>query len=153
MGRSMAGLVASVLIFSVLAATMLGAVGATSSVTPVAGAPIEAAPTDGTFAVSSAFSEGGFEVLGISLRPPTYHLQITAVVPIECVALDAAEQQQLNSGRGCPALPPGATRAGGGIRATGDGIAIARVEVSKACYEAIALGATWPSTLAECSPN
>jgi len=151
MGRSLAGLVASVLIFGVLAATVLGAVGTTASVAPIASAPIEDSPRDGTFAVSSKSSEGGLQVFGITLRPKNYHLDVTAIVPIECIALDAVGQQQLNSGRACPALPAGATLSGGGITATGDGIATGRLRVLQACYDATSLGATWPSVLPECA--
>jgi len=149
----MAGLVGSVLIFGVLAATVLGAVGTVASVTPIAGAPIEAVPRDGTFAVASKSTEGGFELLGIMWRQPTHRLEITAIVPIECVALDAAGQQQLNSGRECPSLPEGAAPAGGGITADGNGIVNARVDVLKACHDAIALGSPWPSALSECASD
>ena len=135
----------------IVAAVVVGAAGfGGGSVTVQQGAPIEI-PDDGTAVVVGKSAEGGFELFGIRFHDANRYLQLSAVIPGDCLVRDAAGEEQLRTDGECADLPLAGEVAGGGTTAEGQAIVTVRTPVSPACYDAIADGDLWPSALEECA--
>jgi len=96
-------------------------------------------------------STPGLNIVGLSLRSSAYVAQVALVVPPQCVSLDNSGREELLTEGICADLPVNGELSGGGVTAAGLKLAIVSVKVSKPCYEALSIGAAWPSVAEECA--
>ncbi|MDA0352142.1 MAG: hypothetical protein O3A10_08030 [Chloroflexi bacterium] len=128
-----------------------GLAGGSTTITP--GPPelgFESIPTDGSAVVASSSQSGGLKLLGVRFHQPDYTLNVALAVPESCLVDDGSGHERLRADGECADLPVSGAVSGGGVTAGGDRIVQIAIVVSRACHEAIALGAAWPSDLKVC---
>ena len=151
MGRDItAGIVIVFLALVALVGLFFGGFGGSTTVTFDSSSPMPP-PTEGDGGlVYGKHETGGTELLGFEVRPRDRWLSVGFVAPAECLERDdEGEQVVLTSGI-CGELPGSGVVEGGGITAQQVEWVIVRVEVSRACFEAVSAGDRWPSDLAKC---
>ena len=106
-------------------------------------------------------ADGGFSPLGVTLSDRDYSIRVTFVILDQCIENGTLEEitsdTWLRTDGDCSVLPYG-----GPVEmlstihhtATADPpipLATVRIPITEACYEALDVGATWPSDLAACA--
>ncbi len=144
------GIVVAVIALVVIVAAAAGAFGVRVTTEVSSDPPTGPPPRDGTGLVVGQHQSGGLSLFGLSLRSPTYTLQVALIPPPGCAVVDTESGETLPSGGACEGVPASGPVAGGGRTSEGDTIVAVAVEVSKACYQAVENGGPWPSTAPEC---
>jgi hypothetical protein len=142
--------VAGLLFVAVLVAVGLG-LSATKRTTTSSGQAVTDPPSQGSSGVVYGLQETpGLSIVGLRLRSSVYVAQVGFVVPPECISTDESGTEQLLAAGICADLPAHGELSGGGTTPAGEKLAIVRVEVSKRCYEALEVGASWPAVAEAC---
>jgi hypothetical protein len=147
-------LVAAAIALVVAVAAAVGAFG--GSVETTVGEdeiPFEAIPRDGSAIVFSKSQGGGLEFLGVRIQRPEYWIDVALTVPEDCIDDDGVGNRTLRGDGACGELPISGPIDGGGITAEGDRIAILRLTLNKACFEAVATGSPWPNAEPACASS
>jgi hypothetical protein len=144
-------IVVAVVFVAVLVAAGVG-LSATKKTISSSGQAVTDPPSEGSSGVVYGLQETpGFSIVGLRLRSSVYVAQVGFVVPPECISADESGVEQLLAVGSCADLPAHGELSGGGTTSTGLKLAIVRVEVSKRCYEALAVGTVWPPAAEECA--
>lgn len=107
--------------------------------------------TASAFVVSKSAS-GGFSIFGIRIDQPDRRVSVQFVAPGGCSDAVRTGDPWPPAVDGCATpFPVTGTIAGLGRNPDGTSLVGVDVDVTKACYEATALGTTWPSTIPACS--
>ena len=151
MGRDItAGIVIVFMALVAVVGLFFGAFGGSTTVSFDTNAPV-AAPTEGDGGlVYGRHETGGLILLGLEVRPRDRWLSVGFVAPARCIEQDDEGEQVVLASGDCGELPGSGAVEGGGITAEQIEWVIVRVGVSRACFEAVAVGDRWPSDLAEC---
>jgi len=151
MGRDIAaGIIVVFMALVAMIALFLGAFGGSTTVTYDDAASVPAPTESGGGLVYGRHETGGMNVLGVQIRARDRWLSVGFVAPEECLETgDEGAQIVLTSGA-CGELPGSGVVEGGGITTDRVEWVIVRVNVSRACFEAISVGDRWPSGLVEC---
>ena len=147
----------AVLALVVLVALGLGALGGSTSIETDEGSV--AAPGEGGGGV--VFDEdggvvfgqhesGGISLFGLELQGRDRWLSVGFVAPAECIERDAGGAEVVVASGVCAGLPASGEVNGGGVTAQGVSWVTVRVDVSRECFEAVAVGEAWPSEAAGC---
>ena len=147
-------LVAGAIVVAIVVAAGLGAFATTSTSTTTGaqpGQPVPDPPSDSSAGVIfDLHATGGQSIFGVRLRSGTFVAQVGMIVPPECVVLDAAGNEELLTEGICASLPVQGELSGGGTTPEGLKLVFVRVEVSRPCFEALAIGDTWPAAVGAC---
>ncbi len=144
------GIVLAVIALVVIVAAAGGAFGVRVTTEVADGPPTGSPPRDGTGLVVGQQQSGGLSLFGLSLRSPTYTLQVALIPPPGCVVVAVDGVETLPADGACEGAPASGGVTGGGRTSEGDTIVAVAVEVSKGCYRAVTTGGPWPSTAPEC---
>jgi hypothetical protein len=145
-------IVIGVIVLAVVVVVGLGAVGMTS--TTVQSGPstvVRTPPEDGSSGVVFDLRERqGQRFLGIRFSADRHYASIALVVPPACIVEDADGKELLRDDGECADLPVRGELTGSGTTQEQGRLAIVNVEISRSCFEAIAVGEQWPTSIEAC---
>ena len=144
--------VIGVIVLTVVIVAGLGAIGTTRSTT-TSGTPIAISepPADGTTgSIFELRKTGGHRMFGITFHAPAYEVYVGMVVPDHCLSRDASGTESLLTDGECAGLPAQGELTGSGTTPSGRSLAVVRIDISPACYDALTVGDTWPSAAQPC---
>ncbi|MEP0767593.1 MAG: hypothetical protein HRF45_13790 [Fimbriimonadia bacterium] len=115
----------------------------------VAPEQFEAPPDDGAYGVVTAVAhpKAGLELLGWEAIKPRWEVHVTFVPPATCQAPTDTGEVTVET---CPSLPATGRMIGAMATSNSPVMWTVAIEITEACYHAVALNDRWPTTYLEC---
>lgn len=143
--------VVGLLVLAALAMFGSGLVGVTSRTETTAPVPLPEPPRDGAAGLVEAKRVEPHSLWGFTWGRKSHAITVRTVVPPGCESLLGGDEPDGGRLQDCPAILFIGEPVGEGRTMFGDRLAGLRLEVSRACFEAVNVGDPWPNKFEECA--